>query len=143
MTTPSFASMGWAISCSARIALLTLMLSTAASAGEAVRVTELMTKPMENVPGKEVTMITVDYAPGASDPVHRHDAHAFVYVLEGAVEMQMKGGEKVTLRPGQTFYEDPNGIHLVGRNASDTEPAKFVVVLVKNQGAPILTPVEP
>jgi quercetin dioxygenase-like cupin family protein len=87
-------------------------------------------------------MITVDYAPGASDPVHRHDANAFVYVLEGAVEMQMVGGEKVTLRPGQTFYEAPDGIHLVGRNASDTEPAKFVVVLVKNQGAPILVPVD-
>ncbi|MEW6270933.1 MAG: cupin domain-containing protein [Thermodesulfobacteriota bacterium] len=115
----------------------------AARAQEGVRVTDLLTRPLIGVPGKEVTMITVDYAPGAADPVHRHDASAFVYVLEGTVEMQMKGGEKVTLRPGQTFYEDPDGVHLVGRNASDTEPARFVVVLVKNEGAPVLVPVEP
>lgn len=109
--------------------------------GEA-RVTELMTRPLEGVPGKEVTMITVEYPPGAVDPVHRHDASTFVYVLEGTIEMQMEGADKVTLHPGDTFYEDPNGVHLVGRNASDTQPAKFVVVLVKNQGAPILVPVQ-
>jgi quercetin dioxygenase-like cupin family protein len=78
-----------------------------------------------------VKITTVDYAPGAADPVHRHNASAFVYVLEGSIEMQMKGGEKVTLHPGDTFYEDPSGIHLVGKNASNTEPAKFLVVLVK------------
>jgi quercetin dioxygenase-like cupin family protein len=111
-----------------------------ASAQEAVKVTQLMTKDLANVPGKEVTMITVDYAPGAADPVHRHNASAFVYVLEGSIEMQMKGGEKVTLHPGDTFYEDPTGIHLVGKNASNTEPAKFLVVLVKDKGAPILIP---
>jgi quercetin dioxygenase-like cupin family protein len=111
-----------------------------ASAQEAVKVTQLMTKDLANVPGKEVTMITVDYAPGAADPVHRHNASAFVYVLEGSIEMQMKGGEKVTLHPGDTFYEDPSGIHLVGKNASNTEPAKFLVVLVKDKGAPILIP---
>jgi quercetin dioxygenase-like cupin family protein len=123
---------------------LTLALCTAAhGAGDGVSVTGLMTQPLVGVPGKEVTMITVEYAPGGADPVHRHDASAFIYVLEGAVEMQMAGGEKVTLRPGQTFYEDPNGVHLVGRNASDTEPAKFVVVLVKNQGAPLFVPAEP
>ena len=77
-------------------------------------------------------MITVDYAPGAVDPVHRHDASAFICVLEGTIEMQMEGGEKVTLHPGQTFYEDPKGVHLVGRN---TKPAKFVVFLVKNPGS--------
>ena len=122
----------------------TALLSPSPSRGadESVRVTELMTKPLVGVPGKEVTMITVDYAPGASDPVHRHDANAFVYVLEGTVEMQMEGAEKVTLRPGQTFYEAPDGVHLVGRNASDTEPARFVVLLVKSEGAPILVPVE-
>jgi len=109
-----------------------------ASAQEAVKVSELMTKDLANVPGKEVTMITVDYAPGAADPVHRHNASAFVYVLEGSIEMQMKGGE--TLHPGDTFYEDPAGIHLVGKNASNTEPAKFLVVLVKDKGAPILIP---
>lgn len=82
------------------------------------------------------------YPPGAVDPVHRHDADAFVYVLEGSVVMQVKGGEPVTLQPGQTFYEGPNDIHVVGRNASKTEPAKFLVVFIKNKGAPILTPVE-
>jgi quercetin dioxygenase-like cupin family protein len=111
-----------------------------ASAQEVVKVSQLMTKDLANVPGKEVTMITVDYAPGAADPVHRHNASAFVYVLEGSIEMQMKGGEKVTLHPGDTFYEDPSGIHLVGKNASNTEPAKFLVVLVKDKGAPILIP---
>jgi quercetin dioxygenase-like cupin family protein len=120
-----------------------LFLSPALRAEEAdkVKVTDLMTKDLVNVPGKEVTMITVEYAPGGADPVHRHNASAFVYVLEGSIEMQMKGGEKVTLHPGGTFYEDPEGIHLVGKNASDTKPAKFLVVLVKEKGAPILTPV--
>ena len=111
------------------------------AAGDA-KVTELMKKPLEGVPGKEVTMITVEYPPGSVDPVHRHDAATFVYVLEGAIEMQMEGGPKVALHPGDTFYEDPKGVHLVGRNLSDTEPAKFVVVLVKNQGAPLLIPVK-
>jgi quercetin dioxygenase-like cupin family protein len=109
---------------------------------DGVTVTDLMTKDLVSGPGKEVTMITVDYAPGAADPVHRHNAQAFVYVLEGSIEMQMKGGEKVTLHPGDTFYEDPEGIHLVGRNASDTKPAKFIVLLVKEKGAPILTPLK-
>jgi quercetin dioxygenase-like cupin family protein len=143
MQTRSLDSARRAGSRAVRTALLTLALSTAAHAGEGVRVTDLMTKPLVGVPGKEVTMITVEYAPGGSDPVHRHNASAFVYVLEGVVEMQMVGGEKVTLRPGQTFYEDPSGVHLVGRNASNTEPAKFLVVLVKNEGAPVLVPVEP
>ncbi|MCW5889064.1 MAG: cupin domain-containing protein [bacterium] len=114
----------------------------AAGAAEPGRVTDLLTRPLAGVPGKEVTMITVDYAPGAVDPVHRHDASAFIYVLEGTIEMQMEGGEMVTLRPGETFYEDPTRVHLVGRNPSATAPAKFVVFLVKDQGAPILIPVE-
>ena len=87
-------------------------------------------------------MITVEYAPGGKDPVHRHNAATFVYVLEGSIIMQMKGGEKVTLHPGQTFYEDPKGIHLVGENASKTKPAKFVALLVKDKGAPIFIPVK-
>lgn len=122
---------------------LSLLLSagTGASAAEPVQVTELLTKALANVPGKEVTMITVHYAPGAADPVHRHNASAFVYVLEGTIEMQMKGDEKVTLKPGQTFYEAPDGVHLVGRNASNTDPAKFLVFLVKEKGAPVLVPV--
>ena len=104
-------------------------------------VTPLMTKALPDVPGKEAHMITVDYPPGSVDPVHRHDAHAFVYVVEGSIVMQLKGGEPVTLHAGQGFYEGPNDVHVVGRNASNTEPAKFVVFLVKNKGAPVLTPV--
>jgi len=112
-----------------------------AEAADQVKVTDLMTKDLVNFPGKEVTMITVDYPPGGADPVHRHNASAFVYVLEGSIVMQMKGEKEVTLHPGETFYEDPEGVHLVGKNASDTKPAKFVVFLVKNKGAPILIPV--
>jgi quercetin dioxygenase-like cupin family protein len=110
-----------------------------AHAAEQAVVTPLMTKALPELPGKEVQMITVDYPPGSVDPVHRHDAHAFVYVLEGSIVMQVKGGKEVTLTRGQTFYEGPNDVHVVGRNASKTEPARFVVVFVKKQGAPILT----
>ena len=127
------------ISTTLSIALVSCLLARA-SAVEPV-VTELMTKALVNVPGKEVTMLTVSYPPGGADPVHRHNAHAFVYVLEGSIVMQMKGDKEVTLHPGETFYEDPNGIHLVGRNASDKIPAKFVVFLVKEKGAPALVPV--
>src|SRR5215469_14909271 len=99
-------------------------------------VTELMTKDLPNYPGKEGMMITVEYPPGSVDPVHRHYADAFVYVLEGSIVMQVKGGKEVTLTPGQTFYEGPDDVHVVGRNASKTKPAKFVVFLVKEKGAP-------
>jgi quercetin dioxygenase-like cupin family protein len=109
---------------------------------EPVRVTELMTQALANVPGKETTMLVVDYAPGGADPVHRHNASAFVYVLEGSIVMQMKGDKEVTLHSGQTFYEPPDGVHLVGRNASVTAPAKFLVFLVKEKGAPVLVPVK-
>jgi quercetin dioxygenase-like cupin family protein len=110
------------------------------AAGESVVVTELMTKALADIPGKEVLMITVDYAPGGADPIHRHDAHAFVYVLEGSIVMQVEGGKEVTLKPGDTFYEGPDDLHTVGRNASKTQPAKFVVVLVKKQGVPAVLP---
>ena len=93
-------------------------------------------------PGKEGLVITVEYAPGGSDPIHRHNAHSFVYVLEGSVVMQLKGGKEITLTPGQTFYEGPNDVHVVGRNASSTKPAKFLVFLVKNKGVPVLVPVK-
>ena len=106
------------------------------------QVTPLLSKDLPDFPGKEGTMITVVYPPGSSDPVHRHNAHAFVYVLEGSIIMQVKGGKEVTLTPGQTFYEGPNDIHVVGRNASSTKPAKFVVFLLKNKGAPALVPVK-
>jgi quercetin dioxygenase-like cupin family protein len=87
-------------------------------------------------------MILVEYPPGSSDPIHRHNAEAFVYVLEGSVVMQVKGGKQVTLTPGQTFYEGPDDVHVVGRNASSTQPAKFVVFLVKDKSAPVLVPVK-
>ena len=107
-----------------------------------VKVTSLMSKVMTDVSGKEGLMIAVEYPPGGSDPIHRHNAHAFVYVLEGSVVMQVKGGKQVTLTPGQTFYEGSNDVHIVGRNASKTQPAKFVVFLVKDKGAPVLVPVK-
>jgi len=85
-------------------------------------------------------MITVEYPQGSIDPIHRHNAHAFVYVLEGSIVMQVRGGKEVTLTAGQTFYEGPNDVHVVGRNASQTKPAKFVVFLVKEKGAPVFLP---
>jgi quercetin dioxygenase-like cupin family protein len=104
------------------------------------KVTRLLSKDLTNLPNKEGLMITVDYAPGGSDPIHRHNAHVFVYVLEGSVVMQVKGEKEVTLTPGQTFYEGPNDVHLVSRNASKTKPAKFVVFFVKDKEAPVLVP---
>lgn len=105
-------------------------------------VASLMSRPLPDMPGKEGEMIMVEYAPGAVDPVHRHDAHAFLYVLEGSVVMQVRGGDEVTLTPGQTFYEGPDDVHVVGRNASSTEPAKFLVFFVKEKGAPVLVPAQ-
>lgn len=104
------------------------------------QVTPVLSKDLTDFPGKEGLMITVEYPPGASDPIHRHNAHAFVYVLEGSIVMQVRGGKEVTLTPGQTFYEGPLDVHVVGRNASQTKPAKFVVFLVKDKGAPVLVP---
>jgi quercetin dioxygenase-like cupin family protein len=106
------------------------------------QVTPLMSKDLTGFPGKEGLMISVVYPPGASDPIHRHNAHAFLYVLEGSVVMQVKGGKEVTLTPGETFYEGPNDVHVIGRNASKTKPAKFVVFLVKDKDAPVLVPVK-
>ena len=106
------------------------------------KVKQLFSKGLTNLPGKEGVMITVEYPPGSSDPIHRHNAHAFVYVLEGTVVMQVRGGKQVTLTKGQTFYEGPDDVHVVGRNASDTKPAKFVVFLVKDKGAPIVVPAQ-
>lgn len=105
-------------------------------------VAPLMTQALADHPGKEVLMITVEYPPGGADPVHRHDAHGFIYVLEGSIVMGVRGGKEVTLTAGQTFYEGPADLHTVGRNASATEPAKFLVFLIKNRDAPVLIPVE-
>ncbi len=114
----------------------------APKAAPEAKVDELMSKDLPDFPGKEGLMIVVTYPPGSQDPIHRHNADAFVYVLEGSIVMQVKGGKEVTLTPGQTFYEGPNDVHTVGRNASQTEPAKFVVFLVKNKNAPVLIPVK-
>ncbi|HKD64670.1 MAG TPA: cupin domain-containing protein [Candidatus Acidoferrales bacterium] len=106
------------------------------------KVTPLFTKDLPDFPGKEGVMITVEYPPGSSDPIHRHNADAFVYVLEGSIVMQLRGGKEVTLKPGQTFYEGPDDVHVVGKNASQTKPAKFVVFLVKDKGTPIVVPAQ-
>ena len=104
------------------------------------KVTPLFSKDLADFPGKEGLMITVEYPPGSKDPIHRHNAHGFIYVLEGSIVMQVRGGKEVTLTPGQTFYEGPDDVHVVGRNASQTKPAKFVVFFVKDKGAPIVVP---
>jgi quercetin dioxygenase-like cupin family protein len=112
-----------------------------ATATHAQQVNTLLRKQLPETPGKEIEVITVNYAPGAVDAIHRHDAHAVVYVLDGEVEMQVRGGTLRRLGPGQVFYESPEDVHTVSRNASKTKPAKFVVFFIKNEGAPILTPV--
>ena len=122
--------------------LLLLCLVPGALMAQEPTVTSLLSKDLTDFPGKEGLMITVEYPPGGSDPVHRHNAHGFIYVLEGSVVMQVKGGKETTLTPGQTFYEGPDDVHVVGRNASSTKPAKFLVLLVKDKGAPVLVPVK-
>jgi quercetin dioxygenase-like cupin family protein len=124
------------------LCLVSLCLRAGTLRAQQPTVTSLMSQALTDMAGKEGLMITVEYAPGGSDPIHRHNAHAFLYVLEGAVVMQVQGGQQVTLTPGQTFYEGPNDVHIVGRNASSTQPAKFLVFLVKPQGAPVLVPVQ-
>ena len=106
------------------------------------KVTSLMSKDLKEFPGKELLMIIVEHAPGGSSPIHRHNAHAMVYVLEGSVMMQVKGGKEVTLTPGQTFYEGPDDVHVVDRNASGTQPAKFLVFMIKDKGAPAVVPAQ-
>ena len=123
-----------------RAILVLACLMTGTLAAQEAKVTELMSKELTKFPGKEGRMITVEYPPGSSDPIHRHNAYGFIYVLEGSIVMQVRGGKEMTLTPGQTFYEGPNDVHVVGRNASQTKPAKFVVILVKDKGAPILVP---
>ena len=104
------------------------------------QLTELMSKDLTDLSGKEGLMLLIEYPPGSTDPIHRHNAHGFIYVLEGSIVMQVRGGKEVTLTPGQTFYEGPEDVHVVGRNASQTKPAKFVVFFVKDKGAPVLVP---
>ena len=111
-----------------------------AAAAEEAKVTPLMSKELKESPGKEGAMLLVEYPPGNTDPVHRHNAHGFIYVLEGSVVMQVKGGKQVTLAQGQTFYEGPEDVHVIGRNASNTQPAKLLVFFVRDKGAPLLVP---
>ena len=120
--------------------LIMLCLVASAVAAEDTRVTSLMSRDLTGIAGKEGTMVTVEYAPGASSTAHRHNVYTFVYVLEGSVVMQVKGGKEVTLGPGQTFYESPDDVHTVSRNASSTKPAKFLVFFVKEKGAPSTVP---
>ena len=125
------------------VAVALLCLTTGmAMAQPPAKVTELMTKDVPGSPGKELMMIVVEHAPGGSNPAHRHNAQAMVYMLEGSVVMQVKGGPEVTLTPGQSFYEGPDDVHVVDRNASDTKPAKFLVVLIKDKGAPAVVPAQ-
>ena len=124
------------------VAMVLLCLMTGTAMAQEAKVTSLMSKDLPENPGKEMLMIVVEHAPGGSNPAHRHNAHAMVYVLEGSVVMQVKGGKQVTLTPGQTFYEGPADIHVIDRNASSTKPAKFLVVLIKGEGAPALVPAE-
>ena len=128
---------------SSRLMLVLAFLIAGTLIAQDAKVTPLISKDLAEFPGKEALMITVVYPPGASDPIHRHNAHAFLYVLEGSVVMQLKGGKEIRLTPGQSFYEGPNDIHTVGRNASTTKPAKFIVVLLKDKGAPVVLPVNP
>ena len=123
----------------------TILLFCAAAicaAAQDTKVMPLMAKDLADTSGKEATMLTVEYAPGAVSASHRHNAHTFVYVLEGSVVMQVKGGKEVTLGPGETFYESPDDIHSVSRNASTTKPAKFLVFMVKAKGAPPTVPAQ-
>jgi quercetin dioxygenase-like cupin family protein len=123
-----------------KLILALACLMPGALVAQEAKVTELMSKDLTKCPGKEGVMMIVDYPPGNVDPIHRHNAHAFVYVLEGSIVMQVRGGKEVTLTPGQTFYEGPDDVHVVGRNASKTEPAKFVLFFVRDKGAPVLVP---
>ena len=120
------------------LALACLMPGTLVA--QAAKVTALFSKDLTNLPGKEGLMVTVEYPPGSTDPIHRHNAHGFIYVLEGSIVMQVRGGKETVLTPGQIFYEVPDDVHVVGRNASQTKPAKFVVFFVKDKGAPVLVP---
>ena len=123
-----------------RVSLVLVCLVTNMLMAQQATVTQLLSKDLTNPPNREGLMITVEYPPGGSDAIHRHNAHAFVYMLEGSVVMQVKGGKEITLTPGQSFYEGPDDVHVVSRNTSNTKPAKFVVFFVKDKGAPVSVP---
>lgn len=118
-----------------------LILTAGTTAAQNTKVTPLLSRDLADIAGKEGVLLTVQYPPGGEDPIHRHNAHVFVYILEGSVTMQVQGAAPITLQPGQSFYEGPNDIHLVGRNASTSKPAKFLAFFVKDKGAPAVVPV--
>jgi quercetin dioxygenase-like cupin family protein len=122
------------------VLVLSLSLPGGALVAQDVTIKSLLSRDLAATAGKELLMITVEYAPGGSDPVHSHNAQAMVYVLEGSVVMQVKGKAPMTLVAGETFYEGPDDVHVVARNASDSAPAKFLVFFVKDKGAPIKLP---
>ena len=122
------------------VLILSLSLASGTLVAQDAAVRSLLSKDLAGIPGKELSMITVEYKPGASDQVHKHHAQVLVYVLEGSIVMQVRGEAPITLVPGQTFYEGPDDVHTVSRNASQTAPAKFLVFFVKDKGAPILVP---
>lgn len=128
--------------------LCTLLCSTALMAQDHTAtaphpiVKPVMTQSLPEYPGKEVLILSVEFPPGAVDPVHRHDAHAFVYVLEGSIVMGVAGGKEVTLLPGQTFHERPTDLHTVGRNASKETPARFLAFLLKDADKPAVLPAD-
>jgi quercetin dioxygenase-like cupin family protein len=127
-----------AMKTSLRMSLLALFLGSAAHADPSAT---LMTRDLVGIPGKEAIVLTVEVQPGQASKPHRHDANVFVYMLEGSLIMQVKGGASVTLHPGDTYYENPKDIHTVSQNASKTEPARFLVFIVKDKGAPVTRPV--
>lgn len=120
--------------------ILAVCLATGTALAQDSKSTTLLSRDLADIAGKEATMSTVEYAPGREGAVHRHNAHVFVYVLEGSIVMQVRGGKEVTLGPGETFYEGPVDVHTVGRNASKTQPAKFLVFAIKRKGAPLVVP---
>jgi len=124
----------------AKVMLVLACLMPSTLLAQEAKVTELLSKDLTNLPGKEGLMVTVEYPPGSSDPIHRHNAHGFIYVLEGSIVMQVRGGKETTLTPGQTFYEGPDDVHVVGRNASKTKAAIFVLFVGKDKGDPVLVP---
>jgi len=123
-----------------KLMLVLVWLMSGTQVAPEAKVTPVLSKDLTNLPGKEGVMLIVEYPPASLDPIHRHNAHGFIYVLEGSIVMQVRGGKETVLTPGQTFYEGPNDVHVVGRNASQTKPAKFVVFFVKDKDAPILVP---
>ncbi|HET9167009.1 MAG TPA: cupin domain-containing protein [Candidatus Angelobacter sp.] len=123
-----------------KLILVLACLTAGTLVAQEAKVTQLLSKDLKNLPGKEGLMVIVEYPPGSSDPIHRHNAHGFIYVLEGSIVMQVRGGKETVVNPGQTFYEGPDDVHVIGRNASQTKPAKFVVFFVKDKGAPVLVP---